>query len=208
MTSLLGLANLARMQNNQDELDAHFTNMEHAATGMLRLLRRLSDTGALFRSKRQTEITHVDEFIQSVKNQLKELNANDRVRIEFENKIGESFTDDPILLRYIVVNLMENGIVFSGVNDPYVKCVLAMEDQQLTIVVTDNGTGISPVVKDRIFDMFYRGSERSIGNGLGLFMVKKTLEILDGSIEVKSEPNQLTTVTIRIPQAYADSAIT
>lgn len=205
MTSLLGLAHLASMQNNQDELHPYFSSIEQTATGMLRLLRRLSDTGALFRSKRKTEIIVVDEFIQSVKCQLDELNTNDAVRIEFENKVGKSFTGDPILLSHIVVNLMENGIVFRGANDPYVKCVLRIDNQQLIIAVTNNGTGISAAVKERIFDMFYRGSERSIGNGLGLFIVKKSLEILEGSIEVNSEPNVLTIVTVKIPPAYADS---
>ncbi len=68
----------------------------------------------------------------------------------------------------------------------------------LTIQVTDNGTGISPDLKDKIFEMFYRGSERSIGNGLGLFMVRKALEILNGSIVLTSEPNMLTTFIVKI----------
>jgi signal transduction histidine kinase len=52
---------------------------------------------------------------------------------------------------------------------------LSIENRQLIINVIDNGTGIPPSAIDRISNMFYRGSEKSIGNGLGLFMVKKAL---------------------------------
>ena len=54
-------------------------------------------------------------------------------------------------------------------------------------------------MQEKMFEMFYRGSERSIGNGLGLFMVKKAFEILNGSIAIASEPNVLTTFTVTIP---------
>lgn len=81
---------------------------------------------------------------------------------------------------------MENSIVFRGESKPFVKCVFYIEERYLIIQVIDNGTGISPSERDRIFEMFYRGSEKSIGNGLGLFMVKKALEILDGTIQIES----------------------
>lgn len=199
ITSLLGLARLARMQNRQEDLSAYFVNIEATASRMLRLLGRLGDTGALFRTKRIRENICVDEFIQSLENQLNTLNANNTVRVEIENNVGESFQGDPVLLNHIVVNLMENGMVFRKENDPFVKCILSQENQQLVVQVMDNGIGIPKEVRDRIFEMFYRGSEKSIGNGLGLFIVKKALEILGGTIEIESERTRFTTVTVRIP---------
>lgn len=205
ITSLLGLARLAKMQNRQADLNTYFGNIENTASRMLRLLSRLSDTGSLFRSKRQTEIIAVDEFIQSLKSQLNTLNTNNVVRIEIENNVGKFFEGDPVLLNYIVVNLMENSIIFRK-DDPFVKCILDVANEQLVIQVIDNGIGIPPELRDRIFDMFYRGSEKSIGNGLGLFIVKKALEILGGTIEIESERNKYTTVIVRVPLNYSDSA--
>jgi signal transduction histidine kinase len=94
---------------------------------------------------------------------------------------------------------MENSIVFRNDKQPYAKCVLSIEHEQLIINVIDNGTGIPLSVIDRISNMFFRGSEKSIGNGLGLFMVNKALEILEGSMEINSEPNVMTTITVKVP---------
>lgn len=199
ITSLLGLARLAKMQNQQPELNSYFANIENTAARMLRLLGRLSDTGSLFRTKCKIENIRTDEFIQLLRSQLNSMNSDNVVQIAIENKIGESFASDPVLLNHIVVNLMENSIVFRKETDSFVKCILSREDQQLVIQVIDNGIGIPAELRDRIFDMFYRGSEKSIGNGLGLFITKKALEILGGSIEIESERRKYTTITVRIP---------
>ncbi|HEY8935094.1 MAG TPA: triple tyrosine motif-containing protein, partial [Cyclobacteriaceae bacterium] len=205
IVSLLGLARLAKIQNNQNDLPIYFSNIEKVANNMLRLLNRLNDTGSLFQAKRQVEVINVDEFIQSIKTKLDSINAGNVVRIEFDNQAGYSLTCDPILLNHVIVNLMENSIIFRGVNYPFATCVLSKVDQQLVVQVTDNGTGISPDVKDRIFEMFYRGSEKSVGNGLGLFLVKKSLEILEGSIEINSKPHSVTIVKVWIPLNHFES---
>ena len=199
ITTLLGLAGLAKIQNHQGELDPYFSNMENTASGMIRLLRRLNDTAALFRSRLRIKNIRADRFIRSIKSQLNDLNIDSLVRLEFETRTGDSFMSDRVLLSHIIVNLMENSIAFRGQNRPFAKCILSLEDRRLIIQVMDNGTGISPAVRDKIFDMFYRGSEKSKGNGLGLFMVKKALELLEGSIDIQSEPDVLTVVTVTIP---------
>lgn len=199
IATILGLSRLGKTQQNIDELNLYFKNIEKTSTRMLRLLKRLDETSSLFRVQRTLEVIRVDDIIQSIKTSIEELNINNVVNIEFENKIGESFTGDAALLKCIISNLMENSIIFRGDNNPYAKCVLSVEDKQLVIKVIDNGTGIPPAALDRISNMFYRGSEKSIGNGLGLFMVKKALEILEGTMEINSEPDVMTTVTVKIP---------
>jgi ligand-binding sensor domain-containing protein/signal transduction histidine kinase len=205
IASLMGLARVAEMQNNQEELVPYFGNMEKVATRMLRLLNRLNDAGALFRAKRQMEVIDVNNFIQSIEAKLKTANTDDTIKIEFDNQAGQSLLCDPTLLNHIIVNLMENSIVFRGVSHPFATCVLSTIDHQLVVQVTDNGTGISAEVRDRIFEMFYRGSEKSVGNGLGLFLVKKSLEILEGTIEINSEPNLVTVVKVWIPLNHVES---
>jgi ligand-binding sensor domain-containing protein/signal transduction histidine kinase len=203
ITTMLGLAGLANLQNCQEELTPYFCNIENTATAMLRLLKRLNETGALFRAKPQVKIIPTVQFTQSILNQLGDFNKDNVVRVEIENKLGESFPGDPFLLSIIVVSLMENSIVFRKNLHPFVKCTLYSENRNMIIEVVDNGIGISPQVKDRIFDMFYRGSEKSVGNGLGLFMVKKVLDVLEGSIGIES--NELTVVKVRIPMPDANS---
>jgi signal transduction histidine kinase len=90
----------------------------------------------------------------------------------------------------VISNLLENAIKYSPKNTP-VEIKGSITDGRLLIAVKDHGLGLTPRDKKRIFKMFYRSGEvskRAIpGTGLGLFIVKTTLEQLGGSISVESE---------------------
>lgn len=198
ITSLLGLAQLAKKQNQQPELAPYFENIEKTATRMLRLLKRLVETSALFRAKLRAEPVDTETFIQHLNTQVNEINADNAVSVSINCNLSKTFKGDARLLTIIVVNLLENSIVFRSSVDPFARCEIYYESNFLVIKVTDNGIGISSEIQDKNFDMFYRGSERSLGNGLGLFMVKKALEILNGSIDIRNQQDKLTTITVRV----------
>jgi signal transduction histidine kinase len=76
--------------------------------------------------------------------------------------------------------------------------------QQLTnsceINVEDNGVGISSDRKDKVFDMFYQASEKSVGSGLGLYIAKECVTKLGGEITVSTTLGEGSTFTVTIPQ--------
>jgi signal transduction histidine kinase len=65
-----------------------------------------------------------------------------------------------------------------------------------TIIISDNGEGIDEEQQPKIFSMFYRGTTRSTGSGLGLYLVKETVEKLGGSITLSSKLGHGTTFTV------------
>lgn len=69
----------------------------------------------------------------------------------------------------------------------------------MKIWVEDNGEGIAREYQERIFEMFYRGSNTSTGSGLGLYITKEAVEKLNGKIELTSEAGKGSTFTIMIP---------
>jgi len=111
---------------------------------------------------------------------------------------------DPSLLRKVLVNLLSNASKYSAENT-VVQVRAAGAAGRLTLVVQDEGVGISADDQARLFERFFRA--RSVtnvpGTGLGLYIVGRYVELLGGTIRLVSELGQGTTVTIVIPYENA-----
>jgi signal transduction histidine kinase len=82
---------------------------------------------------------------------------------------------------------------------PYIQFTAERKNEFIFITVRDNGWGISVDHQEKIFDMFYRASEISAGSGLGLYIVRETLEKLGGTITVESSLGVGSAFTFSIP---------
>ena len=120
------------------------------------------------------------------------------------NQTGEQeVMADPYRMNLIVSSLVSNAIKYS---DPLKKArtidLSVKNEKNLTLELSDNGVGINENVLPKIFEMFYRGNEKSSGSGLGLYIVKETVEKLGGSINVSTIAGEGTTFTITIPMNH------
>jgi signal transduction histidine kinase len=118
--------------------------------------------------------------------------------------LGDVITD-PGLLRQIVVNLVANALDAVDRNGRVaVTAELAGEDDVL-IMVSDTGHGISPEDLRRIFEPFYTTKGRGKGTGLGLAICRQLTAALGGSISVESRPGQGSRFFVRLPRKGAPS---
>lgn len=105
------------------------------------------------------------------------------------------------LLHHVWYNLLGNAVKFT---DKGGSIVIRMDSQGgvITVTVSDTGCGMTSEVQEHIFEKFYQGdrSHKAEGNGLGLPLVKRVVDLLGGSIEVKSIPDLGSTFTLVIPQ--------
>ena len=118
--------------------------------------------------------------------------------ISFEADLDEiCVCYDESLLEIVWNNLLSNAVKFTN---PGGKIMVSLKAQAglAVISVTDTGIGIDKNTQKHIFDKFYQGdSSRAVeGNGLGLALVKKTVELLDGTITVDSAPGHGSTFTV------------
>jgi len=144
----------------------------------------------------------VQGVLRSMKLQFEKFSAN--VSIDFE---GSNFfiKGDKIHLTNVVYNLIDNALKYSKGN-PEIKLLLKQKNNQLQLIVQDEGIGIAQDLKNKIFEKFFRvpqGNQHDVkGYGLGLSYVAGVIKQHHGNIEVDSQINQGTAFTISIPVNY------
>jgi signal transduction histidine kinase len=207
LTTFMGLAEVASItvkDNNALEL---FDKVKITAVNldkMLVKLQSISDVGA-------QEIVYKEvmlrEIFENVCNDFRDELQRKNIKAGFESKISGPFVSYPAMVKTIIENLIENAIHFCGVDHPYVKVIATESGRYVTLEVQDNGQGIQAEYQDRVFEMYFRGSERSKGNGLGLYIVQKAVQKLEGSITMSSIYEKGTTFTVMLPNRMLSGRI-
>lgn len=157
------------------------------------------------RSKRleiKPERIDFKELIENISDNLRHMNSGNRnVDIKISITQYKEFCSDKIGVGIVLNNLVSNAIRYQNPmsEQPFVDIEVEATDKTANIIVKDNGIGISKEGQTKIFDMFYRVSDETDGTGLGLFLVKETIEKLNGKINVESELGKGSVFQILIP---------
>jgi signal transduction histidine kinase len=122
-------------------------------------------------------------------------------RINFVTKfeVIDAFFDTK-LLDYILKNLLENAIKYSP-NNSMIDLIITYQEKYIFFQVKDQGIGIPTRDKERLFEAFYRGSNigNIPGNGLGLSIIKTLVDLHGGQVNLESEVDKGTTITVMLP---------
>jgi len=200
LSSILGLVNLAKMPNNDDNPHMYIDLIGQ-------------------------KVEQLDHFISDVLSHSKNLKMDVKVaKVNFKGLIDQTFTNlshmkgagdinkmititpkdfysDPWRIAEIFRNLISNAIKYRNLKftESAIEINISLDDTHCHIVFKDNGIGISPTNLSRIFDMFYRASEQSEGSGLGLYIVKNAVDKMGGEVSVDSVLGKGTTFRISLP---------
>jgi signal transduction histidine kinase len=116
----------------------------------------------------------------------------------FENRMSRnSIQTDPDILEQILLNIIRNGMEAISETGMVNVVFESGPGEKMKILVADNGRGIDPVQRERIFEPFYTTKQQ--GTGLGLAITKRLIESLNGTIQINSQPGQGTRVEIYLP---------
>jgi PAS domain S-box-containing protein len=202
LSSMLGVVEITE-EETQDKLVLEHMSMLKGS--IKRLDGFIADILSYSRNSRLDiirEEINFKEMIDDIKGHLKYMSGfNRKVDITVDINNEKRFLSDKNRINMVLNNIISNAIRYQNqaINDPFVNVKIDMSDTETNIIVKDNGIGISKENIDKIFEMFYRVSENSIGSGLGLYIVKETIQKLKGVINVESEPGIGTTFQLSIP---------
>lgn len=145
----------------------------------------------------KTEEINIVELVEIVKQDLTQLIETSQAKIEVFNEDKLVLLSSRKNLKSILYNLLSNAIKYrSPVRRPEVLVKLEEIDGKIHLSVTDNGLGIPLDKQDQVFTIFKRFHSHEEGSGIGLYIVKRMVDNMNGQIQVKSVLNQGTTFNI------------
>ncbi|WP_417867050.1 ATP-binding protein [Xanthomarina gelatinilytica] len=140
---------------------------------------------------------------------------NVKIHFEYDSNLPENFIADQIKISQILINLIGNAIKFTKDGDIWVRAIKVSEKDELYSVrfeIEDNGIGISEEKQNQLFESFSQGSiqinRKYGGTGLGLSIVKGLIQILKGTISLKSELGKGSKFMFELPLKYSEKVET
>lgn len=203
IASIQGFAKLIQDKNLNDDERSEFTDIIISESS--RLSKLTSNILKLSKLENQEVITGKAEFaldeqircaILIMEPEWSEKGIDLDIDLDKVSIIGN---ED--LLQQVWLNIIGNAIKFTEKGGTIGIKLMDLQDK-IVIKVSDNGVGMNEETQRHIFDKFYQGdkSHLSEGNGLGLSLVKRIIELCDGEIKVRSKLNYGTTFTIELPK--------
>jgi two-component system, sensor histidine kinase and response regulator len=204
LSSILGLVRLAKAENINPEFGDYFTKIE---TSVDKLDLLLHNVISYYRGTRQDDqLVEIDfqKLFKEALDSFEYFGSAKQIKFSVDVKQSNIFKGDESRLKIIVNNMLSNAIKYQRVDESNKQIVLhaTVENGHASIEVTDNGIGIDPDNREKIFTMFHRSTDRNAGSGIGLYIVKETLNKLSGSIAVDSTPGKGSKFIIKIPNHY------
>jgi signal transduction histidine kinase len=200
ISSLVGLSTLARYDVKDPEALAYFEKQHEQLSRLSDMVRGLVNIIHAGEGQHPKVKIDFEKMIQGCIDSFNSLKNADKVKYIIDVPEGIMYHSEWVILNSIFQNLIENSIKYANEVDPYIRVQIREADKELIIIVEDNGLGIPEMHQSKIFDLFYRATQNSKGSGLGLYILKRSVDKLKGKIELKSEEDKGTTFIIKLPQ--------
>jgi K+-sensing histidine kinase KdpD len=199
--SLKGLINVSRDESKTGNVQELINYMDKGVNKLDDIIMHLIGTLELKDKVISKEPINLEELINDLLKGYKKFEPFKKVKVTVSNKSKQNFVSDRNLLTVILNNILENAFQYHnyGIEDPFVKIEISDMPEGVLFSITDNGLGIRSELQHKVFEMFFRGNERAMGAGLGLYLTKIAVTKLEGRIELNSIENQGTSVHVVIP---------
>ncbi len=200
LVSIMGLAEVARMEKDSSDIDAYLEMIIQTATKLNNTLVTLLKLAISDNALKEKKIFSVYQTVNSTLALLAEKAKRDNVQIRNNIPSTIDLCSNEVLFGTIIQNLIDNAIKYkANKRRPFIQINATKENSILKMTIVDNGIGIPAEQLNNVFNMFFRANRSQEGSGLGLFIVQNHIEKLQGSIFVKSVEGLGSTFSLTIP---------
>lgn len=200
LMSALGLVNIAERAPENEK--GHYISMiKKSLLGMDSYIEEMNNFFRIDKLALQRERIQLSDILIDLRDNLSNFLNGDKIQVHIQLDEETAWYSDSLRVKTIISNIFSNAIKYQDFrkSNPFIKIVTRISEDFCDISIEDNGIGIKTEFHEKIFDLFFRGTDQSQGTGLGLFIVKDTIERLKGRIEVTSTVGKGTTFFVRIP---------
>lgn len=207
LSSMLGVVGLCETSTHDPHMRKNVSMIKTSIKKLDGFIKDILDYSRNSRLGIESQEIHFPDLLNDIAGNLKFMGDEDQCAVDIRRTVrgGVAFHTDRNRLGIILNNLVSNGIRYCDptVADRFVDIHVVVSDSFAEIVVRDNGIGIDEQNQAKVFNMFYRVSSRSVGSGLGLYIVRETVEKLQGVIELTSTPGVGSKFVVRLPNLAA-----
>jgi signal transduction histidine kinase len=202
LTSIKSLLRLLQVEEHNATTTKYLGLIDSCAEQMDDILINLSravDYKKVEVKKEKIDFKRIEHEIRT-----KELNPDTGVQIVWEVNEKAPFYTDNTLLKVILNKTISNAISYrQGTRQDFCKVTITTDSRGAILAIEDNGQGISEKVRESVFDMFVKGTNKSKGAGLGLYLAKIAVEKLKGHVTLESQINKGSRLVFEIPNMGA-----
>ena len=188
-------------EEDHEKREKHITRIKNSVTSLTEILNDFLSIGKLDEGKMSARIVETD-LCKLIEDVIAEMQAISRPgqRISFGHSGDPLVNVDKLILRNVLINLLSNAIKFSPENS-VIEVNSERKSDKLVLTVRDHGMGIPEDDQKYLFGRFFRGknAQNIQGTGLGLNIVQRYLELMNGSIDCESELEKGTSFIICLP---------
>jgi signal transduction histidine kinase len=199
IASVLGLINLAKKDNDAGMKNLYLDMIHNSAKQQDHFIREILDQSRNSRLEIRREEIFFQPIIEETFDQIRLATAQSVEQI-VNIRQEKPFYCDRWRLKVILNNIISNAIRYRNGKDPVIRVNVEVDSCCAKVEIEDNGKGIGKEHLGNVCKMFYRATDDGAGSGLGLYIVKETIDKLNGSINIHSEIGKGTMVKLNIPE--------
>jgi len=200
LTSILGLISFIEEESQETDTLEHILMIRNSINRLDEFIKNILSYSRNSRTEMEIEKISLQKTVFDIVDSLLCMKEAKGIHFEINIKEQHPFYSDKLRFNTILGNLISNAIKYHKKNGSgrYIKITGESDHEQLQLTIADNGIGIAAEHHNKIFDMFFRLSGKKDGSGIGLYIVKDIVGILQGTVEIQSELEIGTSFTIKL----------